>query len=69
MPRRTRRGYVGSNWGNDDTTWLPVAHTKGRRRKPREGCGIGAALIAVIVFAGVVVCALGVAIGLRMLWE
>ena len=38
MPRRTRRGYIGSNWVDDRTKQLPLSRETGRHRKEKEGC-------------------------------
>lgn len=69
MPRRTRHGYIGSNWVDDRTKQLPLSRETGRHRREKEGCGIKALLIVLIVIAGIVVCALGLALGLRMIGE
>lgn len=67
MPRRTRRGYIGSNWADDSTKQLPLSREKGRHRGDRQGCQIRAILITIIVLMGIAVCALSLALGLRMI--
>lgn len=65
MVRRTRHGYVGSNWGSDRTKLLPLSREPGRHRS-EGGCGIKAVLWTVFVIAMVGVCALGLIMGMRM---
>lgn len=66
MPRRTRHGYVGSNWGSDRTQILPLSREHGRHRS-ESGCGLRAVLWTIFVIMVVAACAVGLIAGMRMI--